>query len=128
MSPELRIELDAAVDAYSRECERLIGAHERRELPKEWLADEHGEHCRFEHATSGHVVEAPLSWFASPHFAIDPYFFAVFVKTGPGFPLLKKANTHEFHDALALLDARKKEKKNADPVGTDNSGAAPRRV
>lgn len=111
MSPELRVELDTAIEAYSRECERLIGAHERGELPQEWSADPHGEHCRFEHATSGHVVEAPFSWFVSPHFAIDPYFFGVFVKTGSGFPLLKEAIAREFHDALALLDAREQEKK-----------------
>lgn len=105
MTPALRAELDIAVEAYLRECERLIGLHLRDELSDEWHADEHGEHCRFENLRNGHVVEAPLPG-NKPHFAIDPYFFGVFVKTGPGFLLLKQTIKHEYHDSIALLDER----------------------
>jgi hypothetical protein len=112
MSPALRAELDAAVDAYLRECERLIESHMREELSAEWDADPHGEHCRFENLRTGHIVEAPFP-DEPTQFAIDPYFFGVFVKTGPDFPLLKQAIKHEFHDSLALLDGRAQKEKDA---------------
>jgi hypothetical protein len=108
MPPSLKAELNAAIGAYLQACEHLIGAHERGDLPKEWAAEPHGEHCRFENLQSGHIIEAPFPRFINPRFDIDPYFFGVFVKTGPGFPLLKKAISHEFHDSLALLDQRTK--------------------
>jgi hypothetical protein len=114
MVPALRSELDAAVEAYLRECERLVGLYSCDELSNEWWADEHGEHCRFENLRTGHVVEAPLPDVV-PRLAIDPYFFGVFVKTGPEFPLLKQAIKHEFHDSIALLDERVQEKHDALP-------------
>ena len=105
MTAELRVELETAVDAYLRECQRLIDLHMRSELSEEWDAHEHGEHCRFENLRTGHVIEAPFP-DATPRFAVDPYFFGVFVKTGAEFPLLKQTIKHEFHDTLALLDER----------------------
>jgi len=112
MTPALRAELNTAVEAYLRECERLIGLYSREELSDEWGADEHGEHCRFENLRTGHIVEAPLPDM-TPHFAVDPYFFGVFVKTGPDFPLLKQAIKHEFHDSIALLDERARKEHDA---------------
>jgi hypothetical protein len=108
MTPAVKAELDAAVEAYLDECRRLVELYSREALPEEWGADEHGEHCRFENLRTGHIVEAPLPDI-TPHFAIDPYFFGVFVKTGPDFPLLKQAIKREFHDSIALLDERAQE-------------------
>jgi hypothetical protein len=112
MTPALKTELDTAVDAYLRECERLVGSYLRKDLSKEWDATPHGEHCRFENRRTGHIVEAPFD-DEPQQFAIAPYFFGVFLKTGPDFPLLKQAIRHEFHDSLALLGERAHNAKHA---------------
>jgi hypothetical protein len=63
----------------------------------------------------------------NPRFDIDPYFLGAFVKTGPNFPLLKKAITHEFHDTLALLDERAREQKEPNQSPEPTFGLAPGR-
>lgn len=114
MSPILKSEMIEAMHAYRNKCHELITAHQRATLSPEWTADEHGEHCRFEHLVTGQVIEAPFA-LTDEWFYFDPYFLGVFIKTCAEFPQLKASLKHEFHDTIKLLDALKEE-------GVDISG------
>lgn len=98
---ERRGEVQLAVDEYRRACSGLTKRYEAGTLPEDWQADEHGEHCRFKNRATGQVVEAPLDWIGP--FPVDPYFFAVFVKTTAGLERVAELIEHNFHDGARIL-------------------------
>jgi hypothetical protein len=98
-----RAEVLRAIAEYRRACAELVGQHRAGTLPREWRADEHGEHCRFESRRTGQVVEAPLQEGADPG-RIDPYFFAEFVKTTAGLEPVAELIENNFHDGARILE------------------------
>lgn len=92
-----------AMRAYAQTCAELIGKYEANVLSKEWTVDDHGEHCQFVHAGSGQTVEAPFERLT--HISqIDPYFFAVFVKSTAELKPVAELIAHDFHDAARILE------------------------
>jgi hypothetical protein len=77
--------------------------HATETLSPDWSADEHGEHCRFENRVTGQVVEAP---FANPILLkhVDPYFFALFVKSTHSFGSVAALIKDELRDSSQILD------------------------
>jgi hypothetical protein len=88
---------------YRSTCESLVERHRRGSLPPEWAAEEHGGECRFENERTGQVVEAPLREGAEAG-RVDPYFFAIFVRTTPGHERVAELIQEDFHDAARMLD------------------------
>lgn len=91
-----------AINAYVQTCATLMEQYTHDALPPQWAADEHGEHCQFVHQNSGQTVEAP---FHRPTLVsqIDPYFWAVFVKSTAGLESVAALIQHDFHDAARIL-------------------------
>ena len=91
----------------TEEYRRLCGA--RRAVPVRHTAtrvagmDEHGGHCRFKSRRTGQIVEAPLREWVDPD-RVDPYFFAMFVRSTTGLEPVAELLTHDFHDAARVLD------------------------
>jgi hypothetical protein len=100
---ERRAEVLGAVAEYRRTCEKLVGQYRAGTLPREWWSDEHGEHCRFENWRTGQVVDAPF-WESAERFPVDPYFFALFVKTTAGLESVAELIESEFHDGVRILE------------------------
>jgi hypothetical protein len=90
-----------AVNEYRRTCQELIKQYERGTLPADWRTNEHGEHCCFKNRTTGQVVEAPFDFPDQP---VDPYFFALFVKTTSGLERVAELIEQNFHDGARILD------------------------
>ncbi|GGN18713.1 hypothetical protein GCM10010109_31940 [Actinoplanes campanulatus] len=65
-----------------------------------WYLDPHGEHCRFENAVSGEVVEANIY---APD-ALDPYFLLEYAKSAGHYGVVVDACVEGFHDMCRLLD------------------------
>ncbi|MEX8195286.1 hypothetical protein [Comamonas guangdongensis] len=80
---ERRDRIRQAMAAYAQTCAELIRQYQSDALASEWTVDDHGEHCRFVHSASGQTVEAPFHGLVRVN-QIDPYFFAVFVKSTQG--------------------------------------------
>jgi hypothetical protein len=99
---ERQAEVVRAIAEYWRTCAELVGRYRAGTLPREWWSDEHGEHCRFENQRKGQVVEAPLWELAEP-FPVDPYFFALFIKTTAGLESVAESIEREFHDGARIL-------------------------
>jgi hypothetical protein len=100
---EHREAIHQAMAAYIQTCTELIGKYEADALPQEWTADDHGEHCQFVHASSGQTVEAPFGHLTHID-QIDPYFFAVFVKSTSELKPVAELIAHDFHDAARILE------------------------
>ena len=92
-----------AIEEYRRACALLVEQYRAGTLPREWQADEHGGHCRFKSLRTGQVVEAPLWEWVDPE-RVDPYFFAMFVRSTTGLEPVAELLTHDFHDAARVLD------------------------
>jgi hypothetical protein len=95
--------IQRAIGEYRRACADLVAKYEAGTLQPEWQADVHGSHCRFESRRTGQVVEAPLPEWVDPA-PVDPYFFALFVRTTAGLELVSELLSHDFHDAARILD------------------------
>ncbi|MFI6236629.1 hypothetical protein ACIBD9_23975 [Micromonospora sp. NPDC050784] len=65
-----------------------------------WYLFPHGEHCQFENAVSGEVVEANIY---APGL-VDPYFLLQYAKTSGRHGAVVDACTEGFHDMCRLLD------------------------
>jgi hypothetical protein len=65
-----------------------------------WCLHQHGEHCRFEDAGSGVVVEANVY---APD-VLDPYFLLEYAKTSGRHGAVVDACVEGFHDMCFLLD------------------------
>ncbi|GAA0430264.1 hypothetical protein Aca07nite_38980 [Actinoplanes capillaceus] len=65
-----------------------------------WYLDPHGEHCRFENAVSGEVVEANIY---APDL-VDPYFLLEYAKTSARHEAVVNVCVEGFHDMCRLLD------------------------
>jgi hypothetical protein len=65
-----------------------------------WFLYPHGEHCQFENAVSGEVVEANIY---APG-VVDPYFLLQYAKTSGRHGAVADACTEGFHDMCRLLD------------------------
>ena len=115
---ERRAEVLRAVTAYRRSCATLVEQYRAGTLPREWRAEEHGGECRFTSQRSGQVVEAPFREWADPDQQVvevpfrewadpdqvDPYFFAIFVKTTAGLESVARLIEHNFHDGARILE------------------------
>jgi hypothetical protein len=65
-----------------------------------WYLDPHGDHCRFENAASGEIVEANIDF---PD-AVDPYFLLQYAKSAGRHGAVVDACVEGFHDMCRLLD------------------------
>ena len=100
-----RTDIENALVAYRSECSRLMELYRADSLPPEYSADEHGGHCCFKHMQTGQTIEAPLDGFVDDN--VDPYFFALFVKSTPEHSTVASVIRHDFHDAARMLDILK---------------------
>lgn len=100
---ERRNQVLRAVEEYRRACTVLVEQYRAGRLPREWQADEHGGHCRFKSRRTNQVVEAPLREWVNPE-RVDPYFFAMFVRSTAGLEPVAELLAHDFHDAARVLD------------------------
>jgi hypothetical protein len=100
---ERRGQILRAIEEYRRACAVLVEQYRSGTLPREWQADEHGGHCRFKSRRTGQIVEAPLREWVDPD-RVDPYFFAMFVRSTTGLEPVAELLTHDFHDAARVLD------------------------
>lgn len=91
-----------AVDAYIETCTSLQRKYSDGTLSPDWSTDEHGEHRLFENLVTGRVVEAPFTCPLLPE-QVDPYFFALFVKSTHAYANVAKLIKHDFHDAARIL-------------------------
>jgi hypothetical protein len=98
---ERRGQVIQAIEQYRQVCTALVEQYQAGTLAPEWQADEHGEHCRFESWKTSQVVEAPL-WVDPGR--VDPYFFAIFVRSTAGLEAVAELLEHDFHDAARVLD------------------------
>lgn len=96
-------EISEAVRRYIGACESLVSQYTNGQLGAEWECDEHGDDCRFSNRETGQVVEAPLERMLSAA-NVDPYFFAVFVKSTAGLERVAALIRHDFHDAARMLE------------------------
>ncbi|WP_433183465.1 DUF6896 domain-containing protein [Actinoallomurus sp. CA-150999] len=113
---ECRAELETLVADFRRLARRLVGRFRaevapdwEREEPDagrievdgaEWWLSPHGEHCRFEHLGSGHVVEADVM---RPE-AVDPGFLLLFAESSGGYAKVRAACAEGFHDMCRMLE------------------------
>jgi hypothetical protein len=72
-------------------------------LDREWSYSFHGEACRFENRATGQVVEVRLS-FGTEFGVLDPYFFALFVKSTPALAHLARLLRDDFHDTERVFE------------------------
>lgn len=98
-APEIR----AAVAAYIETCSTMITKYEEGSLSDQWSSARHGGHRRFENRSTGQIIEAPLCSEPDPS-QVDPYFFAVFVKSTSGLEVVAEMLNNDFHDADRMLD------------------------
>ena len=101
---ERRNQIRQAMAAYAQTCAELIKQYQADALASEWTVDDHGEHCQFVHSASGQTVEAPFHRLVRVD-QIDPYFFALFVKSTQGLEPVAELVTHDFHDGARILEA-----------------------
>jgi hypothetical protein len=81
----------------------LLGRRLRgRRLDGGWSYCFHGGACHFEDRATGQVVEVRLT-FGAEFGVLDPYFFALFVKSTPALAHLAPLLRDEFHDAARVL-------------------------
>jgi hypothetical protein len=100
---ERRAEILRAIADYRQVCAALVEQFRAGTLPPDWLATEHGGHCRFTNRRTGQVVEAPFQKWVDPN-RIDPYFFAEFVKTTAGLEAVAELIEDRFHDGARILE------------------------
>jgi hypothetical protein len=72
-------------------------------LDREWSYDFHGLECRFENRKTGQVVEVRLE-FGTEFGVLDPYFFALFLKSTPELSHLARLIRHDYHDSARVLN------------------------
>jgi hypothetical protein len=72
-------------------------------LDREWSYCFHGRACRFENRARGQVVEVRLG-FGTEFGVLDPYFFALFVKTTLELTHLARLLRDDFHDAERVFE------------------------
>jgi hypothetical protein len=65
-----------------------------------WYLDPHGEHCRFENAATGEIVEVDMD---DPD-AIDAYFLLLYAQTSGRHGAVLDICVEGFHDMCRLLD------------------------
>lgn len=99
----LRSEILRAVEEYRRICASLVAQYLADTLPRDWETGEHGGHCRFRNRHTGQVVEAPMREWVNPD-CVDPYFFAMFVRSTPGCEPVAALLTNDYHDPARALD------------------------
>ncbi len=100
---ERRGQILQAVEMYRRACVALVEEYQSGTLPAEWRTDEHGGHCRFKNSRTGQIVEAPLREWVNLD-RVDPYFFAMFVRSTLGLEPIAELLGDDFHDAARILD------------------------
>jgi hypothetical protein len=66
-------------------------------LDREWVYYFHGGECCFVNRLTGQKVEVPLR-FGDEFGAVDPWFFAIFVRTTPGLAGLRSLFRDGYHD------------------------------
>jgi hypothetical protein len=82
----------------------LLGRRVRgNRLDREWTYSFHGRECRFENRAMGQIVEVRLG-FGTEFGVLDPYFFALFVKSTPALTHLARLLRDDFHDAARVLE------------------------
>ncbi len=92
-----------AIKEYRTVCVSLVQMYESGTLPQEWETSEHGGHVMFKHNRTGQVVEAPFREWVSRDL-IDPYFFALFVRSTSGLEPVAELIQHNYHDAARILE------------------------
>ncbi|MBN9518784.1 hypothetical protein J0H58_09730 [bacterium] len=81
----------------------VLAGHREVELGDGWESGHHGLGTRFENRVTGQVVDVRLN-FGAEFGVLDPYFFALFLKTTPGLNPLGRLLRDDFHDAARVLD------------------------
>ncbi len=97
---QLRPAAESLVAAFRATARALVAALEQDVVGEEWLVHEHGEHCRFEHAVTGVVVEACVD---RPD-ELDPYFLLEFARTHSAHRVVAEACVEGFHDMCRVLE------------------------
>jgi hypothetical protein len=100
---ERKAEVLNAVKLYRWTCVELIEQYEAKTLSAEWHSYHHGGHRLFKNQRTGQIVEAPLQGWTQFE-QVDPYFFAMFVRSTAGFESITELFTHDYHDATRMLD------------------------
>ena len=101
---ERRADVLRAIEDYRDTCASLVERYRRGSLPSsEWKTCEHGRECRFENRRTGRVVEAPFKERVDDS-RVDPYFFAIFLRTTPGHERVLGLIREDYHDAARILD------------------------
>jgi hypothetical protein len=112
-----------AIGEYRRTCVDLVARYRGGTLPQEWQADEHGGHCRFESRHTGQVVEARLREWVDPE-RVDPYFFALFVRSTAGLEPVAELFSNDFHVAARVVDVvADGSSQDAEPVAASDSAS-----
>lgn len=94
-------EIRAAIADF-KHMSATLSAHYRAEtLSTEWEANEHGDHVRLYNTATGQVVEAAMS---SARSDVDPFFFALFVRSTPAHARVAELLNSDFYDAARILD------------------------
>ena len=79
------------------------GSPDRGELGDGWEYAFHGLECAFRNRVTGQYVDVRLQ-FGNEFGALDPWFFAGFVRTTPGLEAVARLFRDDFHDAARALD------------------------
>jgi len=100
---EHRDEIMGALAEYRRLCTELVDKYRKRTLSWLWRTHEHGGHCMFRNRWTGQVVEAPFrdQWDGR---TVDPYFFAIFVKSTKKHRSVAKLIEHDYFDTARMLE------------------------
>ena len=90
----------------------MLSQYQADTVSPDWDSRVHGNHRRFENTITGQIVEAPLSGPPRPS-EVDPYFYAIYIKSSNEFPSIIKLIEDDFHDAAKILDIILEEEKRA---------------
>ncbi|KOV78517.1 hypothetical protein [Nocardia sp. NRRL S-836] len=97
---QLRPAVESLIASFRGMARVLVAALAQGAVGAEWLVHEHGEHCRFENAVSGVVVEACVD---RPE-ELDPYFLLEFARTDAAHRVVAEACVEGFHDMCRVLN------------------------
>lgn len=87
----------------ARLLDAVLAHHRAVDLGGGWHSGPHGFGCRFENRVTGQVVDVRLEHGAE-FGALDPFYFALFLKTTPGLEPLGRLLRDDYHDGKRVLD------------------------
>jgi hypothetical protein len=81
----------------------VLAGHREADLGGGWQGGHHGLGYGFENRVTGQVVDVRLN-FGAEFGVLDPYYFALFLKTTPGLESLGRLLRDCYHDGVRVLD------------------------